>query len=113
MMSHQTLVALYDTTAAASSAAGDLETAGIPRHDIDLRSRDAGGSTASVPTISEPRQEEGGFWNWLLGRDRPEHEVAAYSGALERGGTAVSVRVEDARADEVIAIMERHDPIDI
>ena len=112
-MSYQTLVALYATAAAASSAAGDLETAGIPRRDIDLRSRDAGGTTASMTTTLESRQEGTGFWNWLLGGDRPQHEAAAYSDALERGGTAVSVRVEEARADEVIAIMEGHDPVDI
>ncbi len=112
-MSYQTLVALYATAAAASSAASDLEAAGILRRDIDLRSRDAGGTTASVPTTSEPRQEGTGFWNWLLGGDRPQHETAAYRDALERGRTAVSVRVEEARADEVIAIMEGHDPIDI
>ena len=56
-MTHQTLVALYATAAAASSAAGDLEAAGIPRRDIDLRSRDAGGTSASMTTTSEPRQE--------------------------------------------------------
>ena len=110
-MAHQTLVAIYDSAAQARDAADDLEAAGIGRGEISLHPNDSGQVTGNGTSSSNGGN--GGFMSWLLGKDRPEHETRAYSDRLDRGGSALSVRVEDSKADEVTDITERHHPSDI
>lgn len=114
-MAHQTLVAIYDTSAQARSAADDLEAAGLSRSEINLHlnGTEVASSNGHGTAETTSTKETGGFMSWLLGKDRPEHEVKAYSERLDRGGSALSVRVVAAEADNVMAIIERHNPSDI
>ena len=111
-MAHQTLVAIYDSAAQARDAADDLEAAGIGRSEISLHPNESGQVTGNG-TSSSANGGNGGFMSWLLGKDGSEHETKAYSDRLDRGGSALSVRVDDGRANEVTDIMERHHPSDI
>ncbi|MGH8523648.1 MAG: hypothetical protein ACREXY_05360 [Gammaproteobacteria bacterium] len=43
----------------------------------------------------------------------PEDQAGRYAEAIRRGGTLVSVRIAEDRANEVAAIMQRHQAVDI
>jgi len=55
----------------------------------------------------------GGIIGGLVGLGIPKEEAHLYSEGVRRGGTLVTLTADDARADEAIAIFNRHNPIDI
>lgn len=55
----------------------------------------------------------GGLVGGLIVLGIPEHEAHQYAEGVRRGGTLVTVRTEDDRADNVSDIMDDYDPIDI
>jgi Heat induced stress protein YflT domain len=55
----------------------------------------------------------GGLIGGLTGAGVPEEEAQVYAEAVRRGGALVTVRAEDARADEAAAIMRSCGAIDI
>ncbi len=56
----------------------------------------AGGLAAAIDTLGVPKDQ-----------------VGRYAEAMRRGGTLVSVRIADDRANEVAEIMQRHQAVDI
>jgi hypothetical protein len=48
----------------------------------------------------------------LVGAGEPEAHAQVYSEAVRRGGTLVTVNVEDTQAASVTAVLDRHAPID-
>jgi hypothetical protein len=54
----------------------------------------------------------GGLIGALTGAGVSRDESDTYAEAIRRGDTLVSARVDDARAGEVEAIMDRHNPLD-
>ncbi len=116
MPNDETIVAVFDTAAHASAAVQDLKSAGVPDADI---TQHAGGATAGASgmttgtTSAEPRQEQG-FWASLFGAD-PEHDrdTAVYDRSMQGGSTVVTVRGAGSHLDQVLDILERHNPIDI
>jgi hypothetical protein len=54
----------------------------------------------------------GGIAGALVDMGIPERDADQYAEAVSHGGTLVSVRAEDRRAEAVAAIMERYDPVD-
>lgn len=55
----------------------------------------------------------GGLVGALVDYGISEEDAPIYAESVRRGGTLVSVRVPKSRAEEIEAIMKRHDPIDI
>ncbi len=55
----------------------------------------------------------GGILGALVDYGISKEEAPVYAESIRRGGTLVSVRAEDTRADEAELIMQRHEPIDI
>lgn len=55
----------------------------------------------------------GGLIGALAGWGIPEEEAEYYAEGLRRGGTLVAVRIDDERAEDVVDIMEDHDPVDV
>ena len=115
MPENETIVAVFDTAEHAAAAVQDLKTAGVPDTHI---TQHAGGTAATsgvtgVTTSSEPRQEQG-FWASLFGAE-PEygHDTAVYDRSLQGGSTVVTVRGSGSHLDQVLDILERHNPIDI
>ena len=116
MPNDETIVAVFDTAAHAAAAVQDLKTAGIPDANI---TQHAGGSSAGMPgmtgaaTTGEPGQEPG-FWASLFGAE-PEHghDTAVYDRSMQGGSTVVTVRGSATHLDQVLDILERHNPIDI
>jgi uncharacterized protein (TIGR02271 family) len=104
-MSHEKVVAVYDTAAHADAAVNTLKSAGYSAHDISVI-RNAGG---------EPNADlvEPGFWHRLFGRDIDLHEAGAYSQSVLRGGVVVSVHVAESEAPHVIKLLDTHNPVDM
>jgi uncharacterized protein (TIGR02271 family) len=55
----------------------------------------------------------GGLIGALVSAGVPEEHARYYEEGIRRGGTLVTVTASDERADEVMDIMNRHNPIDI
>jgi uncharacterized protein (TIGR02271 family) len=55
----------------------------------------------------------GGLIGGLVNAGVPEEEAESYSEGVRRGGTLVTLRTDDARADRAADIMNRHHAIDI
>jgi uncharacterized protein (TIGR02271 family) len=55
----------------------------------------------------------GGVIGALTGLGIPHSDAAYYAEGIRRGSTLVSVNTDDARADEAMAIFNRHNPVDI
>jgi len=77
---------------------GPLVAAGV------LATTIAGAATGAVA---------GGVLGALVAYGISEDEAEAYAEALKRGGTLVSVRADDEKADEADSIMRHHGPIDL
>ncbi len=105
-MNDETIVAIYDTPALAESAKADLLEAGVPQTSISIVGATPTGSVA--PT--QPREE--GFWSSLFGGS-PDHDTAVYDHSVDNGASVLNVKTPEAHVDRVLAILERHDPIDI
>jgi hypothetical protein len=55
----------------------------------------------------------GGIIGALVNAGVPEEQANVYSEGIRRGGTLVTVKVEDDRVDQALAIIEDNDSIDI
>jgi uncharacterized protein (TIGR02271 family) len=55
----------------------------------------------------------GGIIGGLVGLGIPEEHAEEYEEGIRRGGTVVSAKVEDARADEAAAILDRHGAVNM
>ncbi len=55
----------------------------------------------------------GGILGALVDYGVSKEEAPVYAESIRRGGTLVSVRAEDTRADDAELIMQRHEPVDI
>lgn len=55
----------------------------------------------------------GGLLGGLTGAGLTPHEAETYAEGVRRGGTLVTVRVENGHADRVMAILNRHGSIDL
>jgi len=111
-MSNETIVAVYDTAAHAEAAVSDLLAAKVPQSAIQRHTSE--GSYAAGSTTATPRgTEEKGFWSSLFGGDAGD-DHAVYDRSLESGGNMVSVAtVPDHDYEAVMAILERHNPVDL
>jgi uncharacterized membrane protein len=55
----------------------------------------------------------GGLAGALIEHGIPKDQAPAYAETVRRGGTLVSVRSEEAKADQAEAILQRYHPIDL
>lgn len=68
----------------------------------------AAGWLASLATGAATGAALGGLVGALTSAGVSESDANVYSEAVKRGGTLVSIRVDDSRASEVVAILDRH-----
>ena len=107
-MNEETIVAVYDTAAHSDAAVADIRAAQVPESAI---SRHAG--TTGTPTLAAPPVREQGFWASLFGGET-EHDHMVYDRSLDMGSSVVVVKSTPGHdVDAVVAILERHSPIDI
>src|SRR5690242_17413137 len=101
-MTQTTLTALYDTRAAADTAAERLVTeAGLARSDIAVTAQEAGAA------------EDGGFLASLKAVFVPAQDRNTYAEAVRRGGFLLTARVEQGSAERAMDILEEHGAVDL
>ena len=109
-MAKHSITAVFDTRADADKAVAQLTTSGVPMGDITLLP--AAGET-SIDTTDTVEGTGKGFWGSLEQLFGGTEDHATYAESLRRGGTVVSVRVEDDEMDRVVDILERHGSVDL
>lgn len=92
-----TVMAMYRDVGTAHTAVYDLVQNGVHR--------------ASAHLIGGPQSEE--TFATLAGLGIAKNEIGYYVEGLRRGGTLVAAVAEDDDADKVLAILDKHHPIDI
>ncbi len=108
-MTNESIVAVYDSAEHAARAVEALEAAGVPSSAISQHAS----SGISDTTTTAPVQEKG-FWASLFGGEPEyEHDTTVYNRSLESGSTVVTVRAPEEHLNQVMDILERHNPIDI
>jgi uncharacterized protein (TIGR02271 family) len=103
-MSHEKIVALYDTAAHAEAAVNTLRMAGYPSADISVIKNDGDAKAGWTETW---------FWQGLFGEDIAPHEAEVYGRAIRQGGAVVAVRVTESEAPKVIELLDSHKPVDV
>jgi uncharacterized protein (TIGR02271 family) len=103
-MSHEKIVAVYDTVAHADAAVNTLRLAGYPTSDISVIKNEGEAKIG----LDEP-----GFWQRLLGGGLELHEAEVYGRTLRQGGAVLAVRVAESEAPKVIDLLDAHRPVDI
>ena len=100
-MAREVFVALFRDLDHAETARRDLERAGVPVEDIDMRSRELTGFASS-----ETVPQRGGLWELLVARE------PLYREHLDQaGGALLAVRAEAAEYDRIATLLLRHDPL--
>ena len=108
-MTNESIVAVYDSAEHAARAVEALEAAGVPSSAISQHAS----SGISDTTTTAPVHEKG-FWASLFGGEPEyEHDTTVYNRSLESGSTVVTVRAPEEHLNQVMDILERHNPIDI
>lgn len=120
-MQAKTIVALYDDLSSAQQVLTELQTAGLRNDFTMMGAENAALSTAHDGSDWRHASALGG--TSLHGRGTrvdalqrlgvPKGDAEIFAEGVRRGGVLVIGRVEDARCDEALAVIERHSPIDI
>ena len=121
MNSTTTLFALFPDVASAESAQQELLSHGFDQHDIQFTStgsftNNAGsGNSALTGTVDSTMQSTGGA---LGGGFRSmfslnNEESGYYMDVLQRGGTAITVKTDEAQVDRAIDILNQHGAINV
>jgi len=111
-MDERNIVAVYASRAEAERVRDRLIEVGIPATDIRVSGAESvdRAMVAETDTVAAHRE---GFWDWLFGRDVPEHDRSWYETNLREGRTVVSVIVSDiAERHRAAEILEDFNPID-
>jgi uncharacterized membrane protein len=72
----------------------------------------AAGWLASTALGAAAGAATGGLIGALAGSGVPEADAHVYAESLRRGGTMLTVRTDDTRAEMVRSVLDRHSPID-
>lgn len=114
-MSMETIVAVFDTAAHAAAAVTDLEAAGVPSNAITQHAGGgAMGTTATGSSTTAAPAREQGFWASLFGGEPEQgYDTNVYDRSMQSGSTIVSVKAPEQSLNQVMEILERHNPVDI
>ena len=114
-MTQQTIIAQFDNRSEAQQAVEALTEAGISRSAIRLiPEMETFGYQRTDPRSSYDRtRDEGGFWSSLSDFFLPDEDRYSYAEGMSRGGTTLSVTVEETQAERVADIVERYGAVDM
>lgn len=112
----RTIVGCFDSLDSAQRVADALRALGIQSGDISLVANAvpgigplvAAGSIATALAGAGIGAVAGGLVGGLRHLGVPEPQAEAFADAVGRGAALVAVRIDDARADEVAALMHGH-----
>ena len=100
------VVAIYETDEDAEHAVAEMAAAHVPSSAIHRHTK------ADSPAMAHAPEHQHGFWHRLFGGHSSDHRV--YDHALHNGGNVVTVtNVPGHDMAPVMAILERHNPIDV
>jgi uncharacterized protein (TIGR02271 family) len=114
-----TLVAVFDSHAAAENAKRELIREGFSEEEVQFinagtfASDAASGNTALIGNTSAHSTGHGmgGWFGSMFGFDT--EDFGHFSEALQRGGTAITVRTDEAQADRASRILNQYGAIDV
>ncbi len=116
----KTAVGLYETAAVARQVLNELLQAGFARTSVrimlgDQSTRQVSEWTEDQTTVGTAGRQSvnGDASATLISAGVPSADARNYAEALHRGHALVSVSTTDARIDEAVEIMSRHNIIDI
>jgi uncharacterized protein (TIGR02271 family) len=112
-MSDETIVAVFETSAAADEAARALEAGGIARSAIERHSKEQPRSEPAKQRDSLPSSTGFFFWDMMFAAAAPHRDRSSYDRSLERGATVLAVTVSEEEADKVISVLESRSPIEL
>jgi uncharacterized protein (TIGR02271 family) len=113
-MPKQIITAFYDSREYANNAALMLRQAGIPAEDITVSPQTAGSAVDATGAYADTADYEAkGFWASLEDMFGGSDDHRTYAEGLRRGGTMVTVRVNDAQVDDAVNILEKHGSVDL
>ena len=116
-VSDETIVAVFDTAAHADAAVADLKTARVPESAISRHAAGASDMTgttatsAAAPGTMGDTGEKQGFWSSLFGGSTADEQV--YDRSMTAGSSVVVVKAPMENVESVVAILEKHNPIDL
>ena len=104
-MSHERVVAVYDTVAHADAAVNTLKSAGYSADDIQVfRNEDDAAKAGS---------SEQEFWHHLFRGEIKLQSEGGRSGPVVAEGVVVSVRVPNSESLKVIRLLDTYKPVDV
>jgi len=112
-MSDETIVAVFETSAAADDAARALEAAGIARSAIERHSKEQPRSESAKRRDDLPPSTGFFFWDMMFAAATPHRDRSSYDRNLERGATVLAVTVSEDQADTAMSILESRSPIEL
>ena len=98
-----TVVAMFDRRNQAEKAFEDLLNAGFEQGNIELVAHDA----------DQTQNRPAGFWKTLFNPGAPEDDIGHFAEGVRRGGSVVTVTVDDDKLDDVERILHQHNPADV
>jgi uncharacterized protein (TIGR02271 family) len=109
----KTVVGVFDDYESAQQAARELESAGVPRAQIQVESNLKTGAAGYGGAATEEHHGGGirGFFHRLFGGDDEEH--GHYQESLRRGNSIVAVTAEPDQIDRIARIMNDLGAVDI
>lgn len=92
-----TIVTLFDSATDAQNLVSELTKAGFDKTRINTLT---GSSNDNIPTT-------------LTSANVPQEQAQFYAEGVRRGGTLVTLSVEDSEVDRAVEVLDRHNPVDI
>lgn len=116
-----TVIAFFDSYAAAEEARDALVAAGVARASITLQARCEPTYATDATTVAEPPHADEGllasierFFESLFVTEPPRRETAQYAEAVRRGAVMLSVdAADDAQCEAVRLALAARNPMDI
>jgi Domain of unknown function (DUF2382) len=104
-MSIRTITAMFDSADAANLARQRLLELGLSSGDVQVIREDAGDERAAA--------DHKGMWESIKDFFTGDGDRATYEEGMRRGGQLLTARVQDEDADEVLAVLDKSDAVNL
>jgi len=114
-MTQQTVTAHFDSRSDAEKTVQALTEAGVSQSSIRLLPESSTSTYQRTDQRSayDHTRDEGGFWSSLGNLALPEEDRYAYAEGMSRGGTTLTVTVDDGQVNRIADIIERYGAVDM
>ena len=106
LMDIRTMTAIYDSEDDASAARDRLLSAGLAEDDVQIVS-------PRTSMADDGTERDDGLWESIKSCFVTEDDRHTYSEGMRRGGFLLTARVEEARVDDALAVLEETSPVDL